>query len=607
VTKLTFAVSTFILCSGASAFAADVPPIEKLVPDKTVVLVGVKNMDGTMERMKKTGLWQLWDNPKMKDAFASTLKDMTTDLDKMYEELGVEKDSLVPPSGAVGFAMFSVMNEELGTPEMGFLMTADYGDNADKTAKLIEASLAKGEKDGKLEVEVKETDGRTITTIDLSKMQEQAEPDDGMDDMDGMGENPVEAFGGDITKMHFVREGNTFILSSSMTSLADALDTVDGKGKTGVTDRAEFVNLSGKVGDGDAYGFVFTRDIMDMVAPMDQMGIAQMMVPTIRTMVGKVDGYGWGMKLDGTTAMAEQRLAVLMPDGKAGLTSLMDTPLPAGKLPAFVGPDAISYSAFNFEFAGLMEVIRKVVNSNPMLAMQAGEMLPQIEPIVNQFTATMGSQVHRAGTLTRPLTETSSQSLMGIECIKPQDFENLFGGMAGQMGLESRDFLGQRIYSMDPAMMGDMMPMGGGPTEPISIGLGGGFILIGSTPAVEQSLRASGQAEQASLSSNAEFQRAVATINRDNAVAWGYYSTVDSMEAQMFTQKAAMKSMIDSMKEFDPEMAAEAEKEMQESMKMFDAFDFAEIRKIIGPSAWQVSSVEDGYVAEFFLLNAGEK
>src|SRR5262245_30215949 len=149
-----------------------------------------------------------------------------------------------------------------------------------------------------------------------------------------------------------------------------------------------------------------------------------------------------------------------MPDGKAGLTTLLDSASPRGALPPFVGPDTSSYTTFNFEFNNLMDTVRKIVDSNPMLKAQAGQPTDQAEPSIRQVTATLGNQVHVASSVSRPIKEDSAHMVWAVQCTKPQEFESLIQQWAAQAGMESRDFLGQRIYSMKPEMMG-MLPIGG--------------------------------------------------------------------------------------------------------------------------------------------------
>lgn len=592
--------------------------IEKVAPENSVVIAGIANVSTMMERLKRTGLWAMWNDEKIKSLREQQFKDMTEQINKTMEELGVDKDSLVPPTGPVGVAVFPLVNPDTGVPAPAMLMLADYGENADKTDVLMQAAITKGEKEGDLEYEKKDINGRTVYSIDMTKMQEKArvaakaaadaagEEGGGADiqlDLPPGVPNPVDMVG-DIKTIHYVRDGHTLMLSNDMAGITEALDFIDGKGGKTVAERVDYQAIMSRIGDSEMFGVLLTRDLMEMSGGNDQMAMAQMMVPMVRAAVGHVHGYGFGMRLDGPKAMVEQNFTIYMPDGKAGLTTLVDSGTARGTLPPFVNPETVTYSTFNVEFKGLMDVVRKIVDANPILKMQAGEQIDMVDEGMRQLTATLGTEVHFASTITKPLTETSQKSVWAVQCTNPQEFENLFSGWASQIGMESRDFLGQRIFSMKPEMMG-MMPVE--MSQPMSLGIGGGFVLIGPTTGVEQALRASSQTGVASLSSDANFQKAVATLSADPAVAWGYSLTTDTIEASMKGRKAADMRTIEDIKEFDPDGAADYQKEIEQTYKVLDAFDFDLLRKYMGPSVWQIRATEDGFVGNFYMLSAEPK
>jgi hypothetical protein len=548
------------------------------------------------------------------------MKEMSEGMDKMLQELGVDKDSLVSPSGPVGIAIFTTRDPELDTPKPAFILTADYGDdaNAEKTDSIVQAALAKGEKEGDLEFEQKDVNGKSVYTIDFAKMaakSKDAEKDFDDIDMDGGMPLPVPKAGEivkDIEKLHYVRDGHHLLMSTDFNTLAEALDTVDGKAANGnhAADRTEFQAIMGKVGEADFYGVLLTRDVFDLIGEKGQM--AKMMLPTIRSLFGEVKGYGFGLRFDGPTAMVEQTLTAYLPGGKQGLTKLVDLPAARLALPAFIGPDSVSYSTFSFKFSGLMDVIRQAVASNPMLAAQAGEEIDAIAPKVNEITATLGTQVHMCTSVTKPFTDESRHSFFAIECTKPQDFENLIAPYAAQAGIEARDLLGQRIYSLPEDMA--LMPVPGMDMGPMSLGIGGGFIVIGSTPAVEQALRATGQSGAASLFTEPDYQRAAAALKDANPIAWGYSDTISSLEstieAQKHSMRESMKQMEETMRDMDDEDAESAKhikdymQRQMDSMKIWDDIDFNLLRQHIGPQVWQVLSNDDGFVVKAYLMAA---
>lgn len=589
------ASSACVFIASSLAFA-EVPPIEKIAPENSVLIAGAKNTAQAMENIKKTGLWAMWQSEKMKTLRADAMKQMDEDIKKMMQELGVEEDSLTYPTGAAGLSMFTVTDPDLGTPEMAMLVYADYGDAAEKTDKLIRAALDKGVKEGKLEFEAKDVAGREVLAIDLSKMQPAEEPDAGGD----MGlpiPDPSEVLKG-LTRFNYVRDGGTLLVSSDLTALTDALDAIDGKGDGGkYAGREDFQNtlsqISGGAGENDAYAVVLTRDVMDMLGENGQM--MMMFRPTLRTLTGEVAGYAAGLRFDTGTAMIEQSLGIYMPNGKKGLSELMDKPAARGDIPAFVGADSTGYMTANFDFSGVMAMVKSVINSNPMLAAQGQEALDQIEPMATPILNALGGKIISA--------TGKDSSVTAIECKDSQGFENAFAGLAAQGGLESRDFLGQRIYTMKEGMAA-MMPMGGGEAEPLSIGIGGGFVFIGSTPSVEQSLRSTSNADAPTLAKDEAFQKAVGVLSKDPIVAWGYTDTVASIDAMLKSRQEALKAAIEQVKEFDPDMAKEMETELTDMAKMTGQIDEAFLREFVGPAVWQVRSTDTGFIMNGYVLPA---
>src|SRR5690606_25937199 len=194
-----------------------------------------------------------WQSNEMKALRADLVKELSEGLDKAFRELGVEEGSLVPPTGALGLAVFPVMNQETGMPQAALLIMADYGENAEKTNELILAALDYGEKEGNLEYEEEDIAGRTLHVIDLASRKDDADED--MDDFGGMGGmmpmgDPSDMFEG-IEKLYYVRDAGVLMFGTDLASLTEALEAVDGRGRAGVGERAEFRGVMDQIGEND--------------------------------------------------------------------------------------------------------------------------------------------------------------------------------------------------------------------------------------------------------------------------------------------------------------------------------------------------------------------
>ncbi|MCZ6850997.1 MAG: hypothetical protein O7F17_05090, partial [Planctomycetota bacterium] len=462
------------------------------------MIVSVSNVAASVDRLQQTKLWELWNTPQVEKLRADFVKQLTEHIDEMMQQLGVEKDTLVPPQGALGWALFPLTPEDVDAPSSGMLLVADYGENADKTGELIDAAIAEADNNPDIKYEVQEINGHSVYSFDLSGLEfdEQIEPDFApvmpmpMPMPMPMGD-PSEMFT-PPTKFHFVRDGSVFIVCTDLDRLTEAIQDEPGGDEPGLADREDYQAIMDQLGESDAYAILLTRDLGKLLAANDPMGMAEMMQEMLRTIIGDIQGAGLSLRLASDSAIVEETIVVYMPNGKAGLTALLDTETPRGDLPPFVGPDTVSYTRLNFEFENLPDFVMQVMQMIAMMMPPDPEAMQETQNIVTRLCDTLGSEIHIVSTLTRPIMAESFSTVFAIKCTQPQEFENFVAEFAPQGGFEPREFLGQRIYSRDMPSMMPGMAMGGAATE-VSIGISGGYALFGPTAGVEQAMRAVGE------------------------------------------------------------------------------------------------------------------
>ena len=600
IKNLAVWLSVISLCS-ASALADGL--IEQRAPEDSVVIVSVDNVAASLDRLRQSKLWELWEAPQIKQLRLDVLKQFTEELNETLEQLGVEKDTLAVPQGSVGLAIYPLTPEDFEGPSSGMLLVADYGENADKTGQLIEAAIAQADENPDIQYEVQEIAGHTVYTFDLSEIQLATE--DAADEPDFASPMPLPM--GAVsemlalpTKFHFVRDGTVFMLCSDLDRLTNVLQREPGDGEATIADREDYQAVMDQLGESDASVVVLLRDIGQLAAANDPMGMAEMMQEMLKTIIGDVHGLGVSLKLDSDSAIIEETVAVYMPNGKAGLTALLDTQTPRGDVPPFVGPDTVNYTRMNFEFENLPDFVMQILQMMAMMMPMEPEQMHEIVDTIAQLCDTLSSEVYLVSTLSRPITAESLGTVFAVQCARPQEFENFVAEFAPQGGFEPREFLGQRIYSGDMPMMPGM-PMGGAATQ-LSIGISGGYALIGPTAGVEQAMRAAGDAKLPSLDREASYQRAVDTLSDEPIVGFGYSSTIDLIEATRETMRLAAEQMIEQIKEFDPEFAAEYEQQQMAKLKQWEAIDLELLGQFIGPSSWSVHATHDGFVIRAYLL-----
>jgi len=115
-------------------------------------------------------------------------------------------------------------------------------------------------------------------------------------------------------------------------------------------------------------------------------------------------------------------------------------------------------------------------------------------------------------------------------------------------------------------------------------------------------MRAVGEVKLPSLEQEASYQRAVDALPNEPIVGIGYANSVDMFEATMETQRLATEQMVEEIKEFDPEYAAEFEQEQRAMLEQWEAIDVDLLSQFIGPSAWYLRATDYGFVMRAYLL-----
>lgn len=562
--------------------------IDRLLTGDTVLVASVDKWSDFEARVRRTPLWGLWETKEVQDALAKLYEQQTggedegASFDKALEEMGLTRDKLVAPEGTVAFGLFLEMNEEIGQKQPQVLMLADFGSKADKAEEMFGAVISKMEERG-AKVEEKEIRGRKVQSIPLPEDAKE----EGMEDEDDMGgfgapPDPTELME-HISTMHLCRDKERFMMSSSLVALEDALEVVDGQKPSAPLEADEdFQKATRQLGDRQAWAVLLTRPIQPLLAQIGG-GEMAMMSPILSKLVGDIRAFSYGLAVDGKDGMAEQTVGILVPGGKVGLLSLLESK-PRGGLPRHVGPDAIGYGRMNIRFAGVMPLLKEVVKSvPPPFADQIEMQLEQFGPVLEKAMADLGPEMHVTTALTEPLTAESQHESYAIRAERPDGVKPMLDMFAPMTGLAPQDFLGNTIWADEFA--------------PMAVGLGGGWLVVGDQASVEGVLRSAGQKDLASLGEDASFKRSFATVPDGDLVGWGW----KNMVAQFAFDKVQTKAQMEELKQILGEEGA-AEFEADGLTEVLDKITPELLGKHIGPSSWYMKSVDDGFVYRWTLL-----
>ncbi len=409
--KMTAALCTL----GLTATIALGQSIEDIAPANSVVIAGVNDYARAARNFEGTQLYELIKT----DHIQALMKEMEDDSDdapwmQIARELDIDPEMLAMPTGAAGLAIFPVLDPEIGRPAPHMIALADYGDHADEIEQFIERLLERGEREGRIRYETDRILGRTVYSFQVEVPE--PDPEEEFDFDFSMFPDPADLID-HIGRMHIARHESTFIFSSDFAALSDSFERMDDGVGSSIRERDDYRGVMTQVGEqNDGFAVILTRDMLQVLAPLDQMGMGMMIQPMLRSTFGDIHGYGLSVNYGTNDAMAEVTYSLFMPRGKGGLTSLIDIAEPRQDLPVFADLNAISYNRISVRFDRVVGVIRQVIQSNPMMAMELEQGFREIEPMLSEFFSTLGTEVITISSMSRPIDIDSHQMLVAIEC-----------------------------------------------------------------------------------------------------------------------------------------------------------------------------------------------
>lgn len=567
--QMTRAFLSGLACSMLAGSALAQQAIEHVAPDSSFLIIGTKSAEATEQSFRNSTFWQMWESDHMQEHADEIKAQWDQTLDQMLEELGIDRENIVLPQGALGFAMFMAMDEDFGIEMPGMMVLADYGENADQADQLLKAMLDKVEEEGQ-EYDENEIAGRTVYTIDT-------QPDQAEEDWEGQGDMMMPMGGAvvpNFEEVHVSRSENHFLICTDLDVLRSGFEHIDGEEAGALNANDDFRGALGQIGNGDVYGVVLPRNMGEAFA-----GPMMMMMPMaedVLEMLGlsALRAVAFGMNFNTPGSAMESTMSMYIPEGKNGLFALADSQTTPGTLPKFIGPDIMSYNRFNFEFSGLMALIRDVVAGLPEeYQADAEQIMFDAGPIMERIFNAVGPDIHMYTGKGLGIGGEPGTPTIALRCTNQESVETVLAMFGPQIMLEPREFLGQMIYS--------------DPDDMFAIGFGGGYAIVGGGGSVEQALRATGGGEVASLARVERFQRAMVDLGTDDVVAWGYEDTINSIAEQFKMMNQQMGLEGTPLEGFE---------------KML--IDTEWLAEYLGPGYWTVKSTRDGFVMKSRLLNA---
>ncbi|MBL0870239.1 MAG: hypothetical protein IBJ18_06635 [Phycisphaerales bacterium] len=534
----------------ASCFAAAPKSnIADLVSPQTVYLVTVDNASAAKEQWEKSGLGKLFTSDQFKAVFEAISDEAkkagageANAMRKWLEDAGVKVDELPYPTGTTGVAFIAHVDAKTNLPELRFVAVAQFGDQADKFAEAVDKVLAEMEKKKLATITDQEMAGVQGKKVVLNKPEKPKKDEKKADEEDEM-DFDLEGDSRPFEEGFYARSGETFIFGATADTVESVLDHLTGKAK------------------GDTLSSTATYELARRQQPPNTIASLTWYIEPISAMVkdlkGKLPERNWekpesslagmvrsfqdetgsvayaalgimgtkavtaSVALETETAVAEARLSMLTTNRK-GLLTLLEPFGSAPEAPAFAGADAAGLATFKVKFNKIFDTARETLKSMPAESRQQLEpTIMQAESFAGPVLANLGPEVYLVTNIDQPLGPDSSHIFGAAKLSDATPLVNLLTAFGAQAGLKPREFEGHTIYDPPQQAFGPQ----------ISLGIGLGYLFVGSTKDVENALRTGGRTDGPRLNTEARF-KAAGKVTNPESFAFGYTDMAQTIKQQ---------------------------------------------------------------------------
>lgn len=570
-------------------------PITEIAPESSYLVVGVDRFEESWNSFKSTSLYELWRTPEMQQFLERPVKESWAVIGELLglDPESVSRDEIIIPTGAAGFSLYMPPEPGDGTiavdqPHLYFV--AEFGDQQEAgLEEKIQHILVKVRESDQYEVTESEAAGRTVYSI--------AENPDDPAEIDARRSeyidwyrrnypdeevpswiNDMDFGSGPKYRASFTLDGARLIYATDYSVVEDSLLTVDGIERSTVSSNEALEQALAMVGGrGDIYAVVLVDPLMKMLASGEAAGIGEVIPGGIEVMtalgITDVKAGAINVELAPADAITRSRGAIFVPEGPRGLFDLFVNRDAALTMPEWVDPGIVSCARLNFDFAGIVPLIRKTIDAMPEES--RAEASQQFETtLAALFTAVFEQMGPEVRLVNWPLSGSPvGESEMAIPdvpfaaaiaCNDEQIVQNALAPYFGLGQLTPRDFLNYRIYELPDEL-----------NSPVALGFGKSTMFVGQTARIESAFRA--QADSPQLAQDVDFRRAVSAIPTAN-VFFSYLNTT-----------LYMRQIVDSLRNSLTMMEEQLSVRPGESGEGEDGA-FLPDTEFYGPLAWLESS-----------------
>ena len=518
-----------------SVVRGDVTENAKLLPADTFAYVVVESVDGLWEKFKRTSLYGLYKDPAMQPFVAEAetqIREKTKEgLKELWKELGLsEPPSELPiPSGEVLVGVFVALREievpdfaqwpedagedfdveslptiKQKVPDFQMVLTAEMGDKADATAKLLREATSKAAEAGLVR-------GReTVRGVEITLLKKDAQADANYD------------------TLCYGFQGQRLIAASSLRRISDLLGR-RGDGES-LADDQNFRRAVRKLGDGDVFVYLNAAPLWESMkaAEASSNGGEGFMTQAMAALgLDAITGVGYALQV--ATNPGEDgrgKFLIGMQGERRGIGALL-TPTNTRIRPnRLLTKDLANFMVSNYDlgkvYAQAMTMATALSPINPEVMLQStmgmtGEPGEGGLPPVNlreEVFGQLAGPIINGSRLQKPYTSGASvQTFFAAGVRDGKVLENALRRIHRTFLAQGNKELQRELRNVNLFVLPgtEMLKglIGGGEdeeTKPMAFAVVGDQLVIGGTDVVEQSIRDLGREDLEGIEANAMYQ-----------------------------------------------------------------------------------------------------
>jgi hypothetical protein len=431
-----------VLGLGAASTRAATPP-ERVLPDTTVFMAKVADINALRESFRQSQYGQLWNDPAMKDFredISAKLKDAS---DSLKQKIGVTlKELLDLPQGGLTIAAINVDDPKL---PIAIVIMADAGKNAERMTEVMNRSTKQAEEAGS-KVNTEAFQGGTLHVIQPPEPQEKKEDD-----------RPV-------PPLVWTSAGSLFYIGTNTGVVKDLVANGDGRSQGSLATVESFARTQTKLNapGAQALWYIDLVKIIKLVTKASSKGgdaQAQQTEVLINSLgVNGLKSVGGTLALNAGNYNSLTKTFFLAPKPVSGLLKLFSLPPATLRPESWVPATVASYQSLSWDLDDAYTALNDLADRlgqpgilNVLEQQLAGPEGGQPLSFQKDIFGPLGDRITLISDFKKPIKEDSQRMLLGVALEDSKTFQSTLTRIMEMAGAspKKREFQGTTIYDFD--------------------------------------------------------------------------------------------------------------------------------------------------------------